>query len=89
MVTHSSILPFVHASKWTEESGRLRSVGSQRVHYDRSDLACTHTNRSESKRTCPCKLLCVFPIVVIPTLSIDDFLKTVHESVAKIRFSDS
>ena len=89
MVTHSSILPFVHASKWTEESGRLRSVGSQRVHYDRSDLACTRMSHSESKHTCPCKLLCVFPIVVIPTLSTDDFLKTVHESMAKIRFSDS
>ena len=27
---------------WTEESGGLQSIGSQRVRHDRSDLAGTH-----------------------------------------------
>ena len=41
MAAHSSIL----ASRipWTEESGGLQSMGSQRVRYNLSDLAHTHT----------------------------------------------
>ena len=37
MATHSSILAW--RTPWTEESGGLQSMGSQRVRYD---LACTH-----------------------------------------------
>ena len=39
MTTHSSIL--ARRIPWTEEPGRLQSVGSQRVRQDRSDLAHT------------------------------------------------
>ena len=38
--THSSI--FVWRIPWTEEPSGLRSIGSQRVGHDWSDLACTH-----------------------------------------------
>ena len=41
MATHPSILAW--RIPWTEEPGRLQSTGSQRVGYDCSDLACTHT----------------------------------------------
>ena len=37
MATHSSILAWEIA--WTEEPGRLQSVGLQRVGHDRSNLA--------------------------------------------------
>ena len=37
--THSSILAW--RLLWTEEPGRLQSLGSQRVGHDWSDLACT------------------------------------------------
>ena len=37
MAAHSSILAW--RTPWTEESGGLQSMGSQRVRYD---LACTH-----------------------------------------------
>ena len=40
MATHSSILAC--RIPWTEEPGRLQSMGLQRVGHDRSDLACTH-----------------------------------------------
>ena len=40
MATHSSIL--VRRTSWTEESGRLQSMGSHRVGHDWSDLASTH-----------------------------------------------
>ena len=40
MTTHSSILAW--RIPWTEEPGRLQSMGSQRVRYDWSNLACTH-----------------------------------------------
>ena len=40
MATHSSILAW--RIPWTEEPGRLQSIGSQRVDHDWSDLACTH-----------------------------------------------
>ena len=40
MSTHSSIL--VWRIPWTEEPGRLQSMGSQRVRRDWSDLACMH-----------------------------------------------
>ena len=38
MATHSSILAW--ESPWTEEPGRLQSVGSQRAGHNQSDLAC-------------------------------------------------
>ena len=40
MATHSSILSW--RITWTEESGGLQSMGSQRVGHDLSDLAHTH-----------------------------------------------
>ena len=40
MTTHSSILAW--RSPWTEESGGLQSMGSQRVGHDWSDWAHTH-----------------------------------------------
>ena len=44
MATHFSILAW--RIPWTEEPGRLQSMGSQRVGHDWSDLvcACTHTH---------------------------------------------
>ena len=42
MVTHSNILAW--RIPWTEEPGRLESIGSQRVGHDSSDLAHTHTH---------------------------------------------
>ena len=39
--THSSILAW--RILWTEDPGRLRSTGWQRVRHDPSNLACTHT----------------------------------------------
>ena len=44
MVTHSSIL--VWRIPWTEEPGRLQSIGSQRVRLDWNDLA--HTQDMEA-----------------------------------------
>ena len=40
MATHSSILAW--RISWTEEPGRLQSMGSQRVGHEWNDLACTH-----------------------------------------------
>ena len=40
MTTHSSVLAW--RIPWTEEPGKLQSMGSQRVGHDRSDLAHTH-----------------------------------------------
>ena len=40
MATHSSILAW--RIPWTEESGRLQSIGSQRVGHNWSNLAYTH-----------------------------------------------
>ena len=39
--THSSILAW--RIPWTEESGALQSMGSQRIRHGWSDRACTHT----------------------------------------------
>ena len=36
MVTYSSILAW--EMPWTEESGRLQSIGSQRLRHNRSDI---------------------------------------------------
>ena len=41
METHSSILAW--RIPWTEEPGRLQSIGWQRVRHDWSDLAYSHT----------------------------------------------
>ena len=38
MATHSSIIAW--GMPWTEEPGRLQSMGSRRVRHDRSYLAC-------------------------------------------------
>ena len=40
MATHSSVLAW--RIPWTEQPGRLQSMGSQRLEHDRSDLAHTH-----------------------------------------------
>ena len=40
MTTHFSIPAW--RIPWTEEPGRLQSIGSQRVRHDRSNLASTH-----------------------------------------------
>ena len=37
MATHSSVLTW--RMPWTEEPGRIQSMGSQRVEHDQSDLA--------------------------------------------------
>ena len=41
MATHSSILAW--RIPWTEEPGRLQSIGSHGVGHDRSNLACMYT----------------------------------------------
>ena len=43
MATHSSTLAW--RIPWTEEPGRLESMGSQRVGHDKSNLAHMHTYR--------------------------------------------
>ena len=40
MATHSSI--FAQRIPWTDEPGRLQSIGSQRVGHNQSNLACMH-----------------------------------------------
>ena len=40
MATHSSILAW--KISWTEETGRLQSMGSQRVRHNWSNYACMH-----------------------------------------------
>ena len=40
MATHSSILAW--RILWTEDPGRLQSMGSQRARHDYSNLACEH-----------------------------------------------
>ena len=46
MTTYSSILAW--RIPWTEESGGLQSMASQRVRHDWSDLACTHREKDLS-----------------------------------------
>ena len=45
MATHSGILAW--KIPWTEESGGLQSMGSQRVGHDSAD---THTHKEESTK---------------------------------------
>ena len=45
MATHSRILAW--RIPWTEESGRLQSMGSQRLGHDRSPLAGTQEPAEE------------------------------------------
>ena len=47
MATPSSILAW--RIPWTEESGGLQSIGSQRVGHNWSDLACMHTVKKQIK----------------------------------------
>ena len=46
MATHSSVLAW--RIPWTEEPGRLQSMGSQRVGHDGSNLAGMHILRGSS-----------------------------------------
>ena len=48
MATHSRILAW--RIPWMEEPGGLRSMGSQRVRHDWSDLVCTHVLKSLSRK---------------------------------------
>ena len=43
MATHSSVLAW--RIPWTEEPGRLQSIGLQRVGHDLSDSAHTYTSK--------------------------------------------
>ena len=45
MATHSSFP--VQRIPWTEEAGGLRSIASQRVGHDKSNLACRHAHVRE------------------------------------------
>ena len=45
MATHSGTLAW--KIPWTEESGRLQSMGSHKVRHDWSDLACMHALEKE------------------------------------------
>ena len=47
MAPHSSILAW--KIPWTEEPGRLPSMGSLRVGHDRSDLAATEAEDSKKR----------------------------------------
>ena len=49
MVTHFSNLAW--RILWTEELGRLQSIGSQRVRHEGSDLACMHALSIETQGT--------------------------------------
>ena len=49
MATHSNILAW--RIPWTEEPGRLQSIGLQRVGYDRSNFACIFKKIPESEKT--------------------------------------
>ena len=50
MVTHSSILAW--KIPWTEEPGRLQSVGSQRVRHDWATNTFTNTFTTKYKQIC-------------------------------------
>ena len=54
MATHSSIPAW--RITWTEEPGRLQSMGTQRVGYDESDLAAAAvlTKKKNAHRGCIC-----------------------------------
>ena len=54
MAAHSSIL--AGRITWTEEPGGLQSMGTQRVGYDRSDLAAAAvlTKKKNAHRGCIC-----------------------------------
>ena len=55
MATHSSILAW--RIPWTEESGGLQFIGSQRVEHDWSDFACMHSPLTQPVST----QFCQFP----------------------------
>ena len=48
MATHSSILAW--RVPWTEEPGGLRSIRSQRIRYNRSNLSHTHIYRIDKQQ---------------------------------------
>ena len=51
MLTHSSIPAW--RIPWTEEPGKLQSIGLQRVRHDSSDLACTYRLENQLQKTHP------------------------------------
>ena len=51
MVTHSSIPAW--RIPWTEEPGKLQSIGLQRVRHDSSDLAHTYRLENQLQKTHP------------------------------------
>ena len=61
MATHPSILAW--EIPWTEEAGRVPSMGSQRVRRSRSDLAHTHTRLHQ------CFQFAQVPLFLFPPLS--------------------
>ena len=64
LATHSSVLAW--RIPWTEEPGRLQSIGSQRVGHDWSDLTCTYTNISAIFYW----MVCLFIIQIIGVICI-------------------
>ena len=60
MATHSSVL--VWKILWTEEPGRLQSIGSQRVSHNQSDLACTHAGENDFEM-----VLILYHLTTVPT----------------------
>ena len=52
MATHSSILAW--KIPWTEEAGRLQSMGSQRVRHDRVSMQALHlADKFKLPQLCP------------------------------------
>ena len=51
MAIHSSVLAW--RIPWIEEPGGLQFIASQRIRYDWSDLACTHTPHTSLLYLCP------------------------------------
>ena len=56
MATHSSIHTW--RIPWTEETGGLQSIGSQKVGHDWGDLACAHAHTHTHTHTHPCFYYC-------------------------------
>ena len=61
---HSSILAW--RIPWTEESGGLQSIASQRAGHDWGNRACTRTHRMRSKRGKPPTVSCSLDPSVSP-----------------------
>ena len=75
MATHSSILAW--KITWTEEPGRLQSMGSQRVGHSERACACAHARMHTHTHTHTCIALPhVFPLHVssLANFSITDLM---------------